>query len=136
MYLSPDANYYLCRLPYPYCRNSHIIAILSAVFSRRALDDTFGKQIRARLSRDDDDDTTVQVADRFIRYLNDSEVVDIIRDAQRGRKENVFRTITRLIGESVDALAETRAMEQLDAAQQPFSCPTFRNCRHDIGGRA
>lgn len=94
------------------------------------------EQIRARLSRDDDDDTTVQVADRFIRYLNDSEVVDIIRDAQRGRKENVFRTITRLIGESVDALAETRAMEQLDAAQQPFSCPTFRDCRHDIGGRA
>ncbi len=106
---------------------------------RRRLDmltDTFGKQIRARLSRDDDDDTTVQVADRFIRYLNDSEVVDIIRDAQRGRKENVFRIITRLIGESVDALAETRAMEQLDAAQQPFSCPTFRDCRHDIGGRA
>ena len=105
---------------------------------RRRLDmltDTFGKQIRARLSRDDDDDTTVQVADRFIRYLNDSEVVDIIRDAQRGRKENVYRTITRLIGESVDALAEIRALEQLDAAQQPFSCPSPCENARRIHGR-
>ena len=93
---------------------------------RRRLDmltDTFSKQIRARLSQDDDQETTAQVADQLIRYLNDSEVVDIIRDARRGQKENVFRTITRLIGESVDALAETRALEQLDATEQPFPCP-------------
>lgn len=105
---------------------------------RRTIDmlaDTFGKQIRARLSRDDDDDTTAQVADQLIRYLNDSEVVDIIRDAQRGRKENVFRTINRLIGESVDALAETRALEQFDAMQQPFSCPPSFNDARRIDGR-
>ena len=102
--------------------------------TRRRFDmlaDTFGRQIRAKLSHDDDHETTAQVADQLIRYLNDSEVVDIIRDVQHGRKENVFRAVTRLIGESVDALAETRALEQLDAAQQPFSCPqSFDSTRH------
>ncbi len=105
---------------------------------RRRLDmltDTFGRQIRARLSSDDDDDTTAQVADQLIRYLNDSEVADIIRDAQHGRKENVFRAVTRLIGESVDALAEIRALEQLDAAQQPFSCPSPCENARRIHGR-
>ena len=106
---------------------------------RRRIDmltDTFGRQIRAKLSRDDDDDTTAQVADQLIRYLNDSEVAEIIRDAQRGRKENVFRTINRLIGESVDALAETRALEQFEAMQQPFSCPPSFNDARRIDGRA
>lgn len=89
----------------------------------------FGRQIRARLSCDYDDDTTAQAVDQLIRYINDNEVADIIRDAQHGWKENVFKAVTRLIGESVDALAEIRALEQLDAAQQPFSCTSpLRQC--------
>ena len=80
---------------------------------RRRLDmltDTFSKQIRARLSQDDDQETTAQVADQLIRYLNDSEVVDIIRDARRGQKENVFRAITRLIGKSVSSTTQTTTL--------------------------
>lgn len=61
----------------------------------------------------EDDDTALLVADQLIRYLTDIEVVDIVRDVEKGKKESVFLAVRKLVDEAIEGLAENRASEQL-----------------------
>ncbi|MCZ4065184.1 hypothetical protein NB636_05820 [Oxalobacter aliiformigenes] len=72
----------------------------------------FGQRIRSRMA--EDDETAIRVADQLIRYLTDIEVVGIIRDTARGKKESVFLAIRELIEEAIGGVAENLAAEQLE----------------------
>ena len=72
----------------------------------------FGQRIRSRMA--EDDETAIRVADQLIRYLTDIEVVGIIRDTARGKKESVFLAIRALTEEALGGVAENLATEQLE----------------------
>ncbi len=61
-----------------------------------------------------DDNTAILVADNLIRYTTDIDIVDIIRDAVRGRKEAVFDAVRSLMEESVRCMAENQAVKQME----------------------
>lgn len=76
---------------------------LTAAFTRRITNDILK-----------DDKTAILVADNLIRYTTDIDVVEIIRDAVRGRKEAVFNAVRDLMEESVRCMAEKQAIKQME----------------------
>ncbi len=76
------------------------------------LSTNFAQHIRNSILKDDE--TVIAVADNLIRYLTDVEVVDIIRDVTRGRKEAVFTAVRDLVEEAVESVAESYAIRQME----------------------
>ncbi|ARQ78639.1 hypothetical protein [Oxalobacter formigenes] len=86
------------------CEEEEIrLARLTAAFTQRITNDIVK-----------DDRTAILVADNLIRYTTDIDIVDIIRDAVRGRKEAVFNAVRDLLEESVRCMAETQAIKQME----------------------
>lgn len=79
------------------------LARLTAAFTRRITNDILK-----------DDKTAILVADNLIRYTTDIDIVDLIRDVVRGRKEAVFNAVRDLMEESVRCMAENRAIRQIE----------------------
>lgn len=76
------------------------------------LTSAFTQRIRNDILKDDA--TAILVADNLIRYVTDIDIVDLIRDAARGSKEAVFNAVRDLMEESIQAMAENRAIKQME----------------------
>lgn len=72
----------------------------------------FAQRIRNDILKDDE--TAILVADNLIRYVRDIDIVEIIRETARGNKEAVFIGIRDLTEESVQCLAEQKAIRQME----------------------